>query len=209
MNITKHLLVIALIAFTLLLCFSSCETEKIVIEKEVVYITDTLTIVDTVTITEIVTETIIKHSTDTATTFILVKHAETSGISTDRSLSSTGRARAQELSRILSNVPLAAVFSTNYNRTRGTASPTATNQSINLETYGAFDLDLLADNNLTDHHGEIVLVVGHSNTIPSLANILIGEDTYSDFSETEFDNLFIITVVEKGRSKVVHMKYGN
>lgn len=193
------------LSFLMLILFS-CEKEtEVIIETETVIVTDTITIVDTVTITE----TIIEHTADTATTFILVRHAETAGTSSNRGLSSAGQARAEELSRILNNVPLSAVFSTDYNRTKNTAAPTTTSQSLTTEIYDPFELEPFVEENLIDHLGEIILVVGHSNTTPSLVNELIGENTYSDFSESEYDNLFIVTVFEQGRAEVVHMKYGN
>jgi 2,3-bisphosphoglycerate-dependent phosphoglycerate mutase len=53
-----------------------------------------------------------------------------------------------------------------------------------------------------------VVVLGHSNTVPLLLNILTGTDDFSNLPETQYDNLFIVSVFEKGRSKVVHLKYG-
>jgi hypothetical protein len=38
---------------------------------------------------------------------------------------------------------------------------------------------------------------------------MIGSNTYSDLQENEYDNLFIVTLFEPGRAKVVHLKYGN
>ncbi|MGB4846491.1 MAG: hypothetical protein WBP41_01160 [Saprospiraceae bacterium] len=54
----------------------------------------------------------------------------------------------------------------------------------------------------------IVLIVGHSNTIPALLNLMVGANTYPDLPETEYDNLFVVNVSAKGDATVVQMKYG-
>ena len=51
------------------------------------------------------------------------------------------------------------------------------------------------------------MIVGHSNTTPSLLNVLTGTSNYSNIPESEYDNLYIVTVFEKGRAEVVHFKY--
>ncbi|MEZ4931357.1 MAG: hypothetical protein R2788_04395 [Saprospiraceae bacterium] len=53
-----------------------------------------------------------------------------------------------------------------------------------------------------------ILVVGHSNTTPDFINVLTGTNDYPQLPETEYDNLFIVTVLEKGRAEVVQLKYG-
>ncbi len=40
-----------------------------------------------------------------------------------------------------------------------------------------------------------MLVVGHSNTTPALANILIGEDIYNSIDESIHGNLYIINII--------------
>ena len=56
------------------------------------------------------------------------------------------------------------------------------------------------------HSGEPVLIVGHTNTIPPVIGML-GGDLIPDIPETEFDNLFLVTVYEKDKAKVVQLKY--
>lgn len=189
--------------------FFSCSKDPEIItvtvtENDTIYISqqDTiiLNITDTLTLTEFLT--------DTATTFILVRHAETTGIGSNPDLSASGIARAEELRRVLSNVALGAVYSTNFNRTMQTAQPVADDKSLSITMYDPFNPSAFADELLVDHHAGVVLVVGHSNTTPSLLNTLVGANIYQDFPEMEYDNLFVVTVFEKGRSDVVHLKYG-
>jgi hypothetical protein len=53
-----------------------------------------------------------------------------------------------------------------------------------------------------------VLIAGHSNTIPQIIEGLGGE-SISPIAETEYDNLFIVTVYRFGGANVVHLNYGN
>ncbi len=200
-------LFLSLIALAFIICSCNKEPE---IKIETVTVTDTITVTETIILIDTVTvlDTIIETLPDTATTFILVRHAETTGIGSNPNLSTEGETRAIELARILDNVPLEAVFSTNFNRTMQTAEPTATDKSLIVENYDPFDLDPFIDAILVNHKEGVVLVVGHSNTTPSLLNILVGANIYSDLPESEYDNLFVVTVFEKGRANVIHMKYG-
>ncbi len=197
-------LILSIFASVLLL-FSCTKDPEVIIETETITVTDTIILVDTVT----VIETIFEMVPDTATTFVLLRHAETTGSGSDPNLSSEGQARANELSRILGNVPLDAVFSTNFNRTMQTAEPTAIDQALTIENYDPFNLDPFVVTTIAAYREGVVLVVGHSNTTPSLLNVLVGSNTYSNLPESEYDNLFVVTVFEKGRSKVIHMKYGD
>lgn len=189
---------------------SGCRKEPETIIKTIT-VTDTLVVTQTDTVLLTVTDTVSLTSFihDTATTFILSRHCETTGIGSDPDLSADGAARAQELLRVLKNVPLSAVYSTNYKRTIQTATPTATDKVLTVNTYNPNALSAFADNVLATHHGKTVLVVGHSNTTPSLLNVLTGTTNYQQLPETEFDNLYIVTVFEKGRATVTHLKYGN
>ena len=187
----------------------SCEKEPEIVtvnvtETDTVFVPQQDTVFITVTDTLQLTEFI--H--DTATTFLLVRHAETVGGSNDPVLSAAGQARAEELLRVLEEVPMAAVYSTNFNRTVQTAQPTAGAKSLAIDIYDPFDLSPFVDNVLGSFQGKTVLVVGHSNTTPALLNELLGANAYSNLPESEYDNFFVVTVFEKGRAEVLHLKYG-
>ncbi len=203
---------ISLLFVLLLAClsvFPGCEKDpevitKTVVEKDTITITATDTVfvnlTDTVSLTEFI------H--DTAMTFILVRHAETTGSGSNPNLSADGLERAEELVRVLKNIGIDGVYSTDFNRTQQTALPVATDKSLSVNTYNPSALNGFADTVLENHHGQIVLVVGHSNTTPDLLNILTGTNDFSDLPETQYDNFFVATVFEKGRAQVVHLKYG-
>ena len=201
MKNTLFTFIFALASFAFVSSFLSCEKDTEIITETIVK-TDTLFVTQTDTL--ILTELL--H--DTVTTFILLRHAETAGSGSNPNLSTAGQNRAEELRRIMENVELDAVFSTNFNRTLLTAQPTADDKSLTVSIYDAFNLVPFVDATLSEHHAGAVLVVGHSNTTSSILNTLVGANIYPDLPETEYDNLFVVSVFEKGRAEVVHLKYG-
>lgn len=203
-----HFCLLAGVLALLNLSYTSCIREPEIITETIIE-TDTLIVtnIDTLYLTVTDTLTLDHFVHDTATTFILLRHAETSGTGTDPVLSVAGQARAETLRRIMSNVPLAAIYSTNFNRTLQTAQPTAMEKMLSTTIYNSSALSPFVDGVLAEHHGGTVMVLGHSNTTPALLNVLVGANIYSTFPDTEYDNLFIVTVFEKGRAEVLHLKY--
>ena len=191
--------------FPLLWILTSCEKEpQIIIKTETVTIIDTLVVTDTFTIVE----TIIETQPDTTTTFILVRHAETTGVGNNPVLSADGEIRANELTRIMTEVDLDAIYSTNFNRTMQTTQATASAKGLTVSEYDPFNPVMLIDNVLEEFPEGIVLVVGHSNTTAALLNAMTGSNNFADIPEDQFDNLYIVHVSERGKSKVIHLKYG-
>lgn len=187
--------------------FSSCEKDPEVITNNVTII-DTLVLVDTLVLIDTVTVIDFQDFPDTVTTFILVRHAETTGSGSNPNLSAAGISRANELVRILGEVDLDAVYATNFNRTMQTAQPVATASGLSIISYDPFTPNTLIDNALVSFPDGVILVVGHSNTTASMLNALTGTSTYPDIAETEYDNLFIVHVLKRGEAKVTHLKYG-
>jgi broad specificity phosphatase PhoE len=60
----------------------------------------------------------------------------------------------------------------------------------------------------TTHRGQTVFVAGHNNTVPAIVSELSGE-TYPVIPESEYDNLYIVTIYRFGKAKVIKLKYGN
>ncbi len=168
----------------------------------------TVTVRDTVIVIKTDTITLTQFIQDTTTTFILSRHTETTGIGTDPILSSSGQERATELARVLKNMKIQAVYSTNYNRTKETAAKIATGNSVSTQIYDSNQLDNLATSILQLYKNKVVYIAGHSNTTNIFLNILIGSTVYGTIPDTEYDNLYIVNVSKKGNAKVVHLKYG-
>lgn len=136
------------------------------------------------------------------TTVILVRHAEKAGKSGDVPLSEAGVQRAHELARVLAGVRIDAIYTTPYQRTRQTAAPVAgPRELVPLE----IDPKDVAARIRKDHAGQTVLVVGHSNTTPSVIRDL-GVANPPEIPDSAYDDLFIVTIGEK--PTLLTLRYG-
>lgn len=142
--------------------------------------------------------------------YYVVRHAERAiqgaNMSSDVPLSDAGRQRADTLRTILKNKKIAEVYSTNTNRTRSTAQPTADHFGLTISNYGPRPDSVFI--RLLKSKRKNILIVGHSNTVDELVNMLAGKTVVpGDLAESEYDNLFIIKM--KGRKALFERtKYG-
>ena len=132
------------------------------------------------------------------TTYYLVRHAEKTAEKPDPGLTAAGQQRAQDLAARLKDVKLTKIYSSDYIRTRDTAAPIAAAQKLEVTLYDPRDLEGFSKQ-LLDEKGHI-LVVGHSNTTPSLSELLGGEAGEPIVEATEYDRLYIL---ERRGDKVV------
>jgi 2,3-bisphosphoglycerate-dependent phosphoglycerate mutase len=141
------------------------------------------------------------------TIFIIVRHAEkdTSGGS-DADLNTIGRGRAQALARIFAKIKLNGVFSTDRPRTRNTATPIAADKKLTLELYDAKKQKELLEK-LAVQGGKHFFIVGHSNTVPQIVNILTRTDEEKDILDTDYSCLYIVSVKKIGDAKVQLIKF--
>jgi len=143
-------------------------------------------------------------------TIILVRHAEkdTSPAMNpaDPNLSPEGRKRAAIFFETVKKYGTRRIFSTNLRRTRLTAEPLATNQNekfrIFVEAYDPKDLPAFAKF-LVNLKAKCIVVVGHSNTTPRLANLLIKQEKYKDLDDAVYNKIFIIRIRGKKISEEV------
>ncbi len=147
-----------------------------------------------------------------AQTVILVRHAEKADASSDPVLSEAGQRRAVDLAVALSDADLTHVFTSPLQRTVLTARLTAEAHAINPEVIsfeGGTEAHILriADRIRALPDDAVVLVVGHSNTVPLIARAL-GETGASDMADCEYDRMTVITVQDDGDSPAVIGRYG-
>lgn len=142
------------------------------------------------------------------TTVLLVRHAEKAAQTTDPPLSADGHARAQTLVHVAGDADVTAIYATQYLRTQQTVQPLATHLGLPVNQVNANAVEGLVGQVLSDHAGEVVLIAGHSNTVPAIIEEF-GGDPIPPIAENEFDNLFIVTVYRFGKARVVHLNYGN
>ena len=141
-------------------------------------------------------------------TFFLVRHAEKNLTDKNPSLTVEGQERAEELARFLQEVPIDAIYSTDYKRTMETAMPTAKAKNIPIETYDPSDLAAFVASVQRPSSNKKILIVGHSNTTPALINIFTSSNQYSDLSEKQYDNMYILSSVDRKVVDVLTVKFG-
>jgi len=144
------------------------------------------------------------------TTVILVRHAEKiiDPNNSDPDLSPAGQTRAQEIVRIFGDTGINAIYATQYKRTQQTVKPLADKLGLPINQVNSKNTaDLLAQIR-SQNSGQVIFIAGHNNTVPEIIAAL-GGPTFPAIPETEFDNLYIVTVYRTGKAKVVKLKYGS
>jgi phosphohistidine phosphatase SixA len=146
-------------------------------------------------------------ATLSAATIILTRHAErTGGMSADDPLSPQGRRRAQDLARMLRDSGVKSIFTTEVLRTRQTASPLATELGIKPEVVPSKDIPALATRLKNLAENDVALVVGHSNTLPEIAQML-GAGTVKAIADDEYDRVLIVHTDKDGGASVLTLRY--
>jgi len=137
--------------------------------------------------------------TASSQTYYIVRHGEKAVVepgsdmmANNPPLSEAGVARANKLRELLKGEKIDFAFSTNTIRTRTTAEPTVKQNNLTIETYGPRP-DAAFIDKLKTLKGN-VLVVGHSNTVDDIVNMLLNEQKLTDLPDSEYDNLFIVTI---------------
>jgi broad specificity phosphatase PhoE len=145
---------------------------------------------------------------DKTTTYYLIRHAEkdrTDKTNRNPNLNFEGETRAQKWATYFEDIDLDAVYSTNYNRTIQTATPTAKTKELEIKKYDPrkmYDSIFQAATK-----GKTVLVVGHSNTTPVFTNKILGEDKYKNMDDHDNASLYIVTLKEgKMTSNVIKIE---
>jgi broad specificity phosphatase PhoE len=145
------------------------------------------------------------------TTIVLVRHAEKAAEpAADPPLTAEGAARAQALVEAVRGMPVTAIVSTDFARTRSTAAPLAARLGLTPEIVDARLRDharMVAEGILARHRGETVVVVGHSNTVPDIVAAL-GATRPPPICDAEYDNLYVVRVPAAGSPTVERRQFG-
>ena len=141
---------------------------------------------------------------DEVTTYYLIRHAEKNrAVEGDKDpfLTEKGTNRAKHWAEVLSTANIDMVYSTNYNRTKETARPTATQNGLRLYMYNP--RKMYDEEFKFNTKGKNVLIVGHSNTTNAFANKILGKNKYSQINDNNNANLYIVTVTKSGATSVL------
>lgn len=149
------------------------------------------------------------------TTVIFVRHAEKAAEpADDPGLSEAGKRRAAELARqlvdadVVPGLGVDAVFSTPYRRTEETAKPVADALGLTINAYDAADTELFIEDLVREYKGKIILVVGHSNTVPEMIGNMGASKKVPPIAENEYDNIYLVSIPWFGKTKTIRLRYG-
>ena len=133
-----------------------------------------------------------------ATTVVVVRHAEKVDEpgNRDPELSEAGAERVEALTRLLRDVPLSAVYSSDFKRTRKTAEPVAEQAGVEVLLRDPREAVTLRDEILRDHRDGAALVVGHSNTVPMMLSAL-GVAEPPAIADDQYDDCFVVWIPDE------------
>ena len=146
-----------------------------------------------------------------ALTLILVRHAEKEIVppeNKDPDISLAGQQRAELLARMFVATGVELIYATQYKRTQQTVKPLADKLSLKVTQVEARKTDELVKDIRTRGVGKVIFIVGHNNSVPEVI-AAFGGPKLPIIPETEFDNLFILTVQSDGSAKLLKLKYGS
>lgn len=138
---------------------------------------------------------------------ILARHAERadggamSGTAEkDPPLSAAGETRAAKLAAMLADSGITAIFASEFKRTRDTAKPVAVRLGLTVQSMPADSTSQLVARIRKEHANGIVLIVGHSDTLPAIIKALGGPGV--TIADNEFDNLFVLAPAGKAFTRL-------
>ena len=138
---------------------------------------------------------------------ILVRHAEKEDTSKDTVLSKAGESRAHGLAQHLKDAGVTAIITSKYQRTALTAQPLAAALKITPIVFPTEKgEDALVQELREKHRDDVVLIVGHSNTVPSLLKKL-GVQPEITIADGEYDNLFFVAQRGEGPPVFLRLRY--
>ena len=136
-------------------------------------------------------------------TIYLIRHSEkdiSSENQLDPPLTTCGIERSEYLRSFFEDINIKNVYSTNYLRTVKTAMPIALSKKVGIQYYDSNNLKPFSEQLLNSKQNSIV--VGHSNTTPILAGLLIDKDM-NPFNENIYNRVYKVIISQKNKKLFV------
>jgi len=141
---------------------------------------------------------------------ILVRHAElqAGAMAAPKNvpLSPAGKERAQRLAALLKDAGVAAIYVTDFTRTNDTAQPLSQELDRPLTVVSKGEQQDLAGRLRKNHGGQVVLVVGHTDTLPELIKSL-GHPQSVKIEAQDYGNIFIVTPRADTAPALLRLRY--
>ena len=131
---------------------------------------------------------------------LFVRHAERAdggpapgamtGAPADPLLSPAGQARAVKLATMLADAGIKAIFATEFHRTQDTGKPLAAKLGIAVQAIPGNDAAGLVAKVKASNPKDVVLIIGHSNTVPAAIKALGGPAV--TMRDDEYDAIYVL-----------------
>lgn len=139
------------------------------------------------------------------TTLYLIRHAEKADSTQNPELSDEGLKRAVRWTKYFEKKNIDFFYTTLTRRTQMTCSTIATSKQKDMIFYDVAKFSLKEI--IEKHYGKTILIVGHSNTIPSQINAFLEKEIYPQIEDNQFGNLYTIIISgDKIEHKLTHYK---
>lgn len=133
---------------------------------------------------------------------IFVRHAERAdggagantsmtGAPADPLLSAAGEARAARLATMLADSGIKAIYTSEFRRTQDTGKPLAARLGFTVTPVASRDVKDLVSKIRAEHPKDVVLVIGHSNTIPAAIKAFGGPEV--KMADDEYSAIYIVS----------------
>ena len=126
----------------------------------------------------------------------LIRHAEkdrTDKTNSNPHLNSLGTKRSLKWKDFFKNINFDIIYSTNYHRTLETVKPFSEN-GTEIVIYNPSKIDY--NEFILNNKGKTILVVGHSNTIPSFTNGISEKKLYNNIEDNNNSNLYVVNICD-------------
>jgi phosphohistidine phosphatase SixA len=145
---------------------------------------------------------------------LVVRHTEKAreGSEADIPLSKTGAERAAHLAEILKTAGVTAIYATDTTRARQTGEPLAQMLKLAIKTYdtrdekGNMTAAPLAARLKADERDGVLLIVGHSNTVPDILAAYGSKDTVR-IGTDDYGDLFVLVPQPPGPPTLLRLKF--
>jgi len=142
-------------------------------------------------------------------TIFMVRHAEKDTLPTKNPiLTEAGYERSYRLAEMFKKTRLDAIYSTLYNRTMHTVDSLGNSKGLATNVYQPKDLKQLGMDITESKELNKVIIAGHSNTTPAMANVFMGEKVIdAGFDESDYDNFLVVNILPDGQKKLYQLRF--
>ena len=141
--------------------------------------------------------------------FYLIRHAEKdTSIKDEPPLTPDGLKRATKIADIMRGTRVDAIYSTMTLRKMFTVDSLADIKAMKILPYDNKALKDVLQTIETSEEFNRIFIVGHSNTIPSIANTLADKEVFNKtFDESDYGNFVIVVINKSGTKQAYALRY--